>query len=185
MGQPRLDDLVRQVGGRLIRDGYNLVSGFGLGMGEQCVVGALRALYGIPKGTELERLVVRPFPATTTGDQRALNAKHREELLSRSGIVVVISGNRASAGGGVENSPGVLKEVGIALREGKIVIPIGATGHVAHEIWKEAEAKPEKFLPGIAAAGELSVLGDSSATNDQLVNALFHLLAKAEAAGTV
>lgn len=72
-GRDRLDAFAREVGARLIREGYNLVSGFGLGLGEQCVIGALRALYGIPKGADLERLVVRPFPKAAKVHQKAQN----------------------------------------------------------------------------------------------------------------
>lgn len=178
LGRERLDNLAREIGARLIRDGYNVVSGFGLGLGELCVLGALRALYGIPKGAELERLVVRPFPRAQDGDQDAQNTNHREELLARSGSVVVISGNRPKDGGGVEQSKGVLQEVEIARRLRKFVIPIGATGHVAKKIWEEANAAPDKFLPGIKSHRELAALGNSMATNEELINALFALLAK-------
>jgi len=181
LGRSRLDHLARQIGARLISDGYNLVSGFGLGLGEQCVNGALRALYGIPKGADLERLVVRPFPRTKKPNQQQQNTRHREDLIARSGVVVVLAGNREQAGG-TEISPGVLEEVDIALREGKHVIPVGATGHAARKVWNEAIADPERFLPGLKASKELTTLGDSMATNDQLIEALFALLGKAERA---
>ncbi len=182
LGRARLDDLARKIGTRLICEGYNLVSGFGLGLGEQCVIGALRALYGIPKGADLERLVVRPFPrAATKAHQQQQNTRHREDLIARSGVIVVMAGNREIAGA-TEISPGVLEEVDIALREGKRVIPIGATGHAARKVWEKAIAEPERYLPGVKASKELKTLGDSKATNDQLINALFKLLEKGEKA---
>ena len=112
------------------------------------------------------------------------NTHHREELIGRSGVVIVIAGNRAK-GGGTELSPGVLEEVEIARREGKFIIPIGATGHVARKVWEDASADPDTFLPGIKAKNELAVLGNSSATNEQLMNALFVILAKAGRAVTI
>lgn len=181
LGRSRLDDLAREIGTRLISEEYNLVSGFGLGLGEQCVIGALRALYGIPKGADLERLVVRPFPRAAKAHQQQQNTRHREDLIARSGVVVVLAGNRERAGG-TEISPGVLEEVDIALREGKQVIPIGATGHAARKVWDKAVGDPERYLPGLKASKELTTLGDSKATNDQLINALFGLLEKAEKA---
>lgn len=184
LGRARLDDFARELGTRLIKDGYNLISGFGYGLGEQCTVGSLRALFGIPKGADLERLVVRPFPRAEKTKQQVQNTRHREELIARSGILVVIAGNR-ERDGLTEKSPGVIEEVDIALREGKYVIPVGATGHAAYEIWKKAIANPEDYLPGIKATNELTVLGKSDATNEQLMNALFKLLAKAETAARV
>ncbi len=181
LGRARLDDLAREIGARLIGEGYNLVSGFGLGLGEQCVIGALRALYGIPKGADLERLVVRPFPRATKANQAEQNTRHREDLIARSGVIVVMAGNREQPGG-TEISPGVLEEVDIALREGKRVIPIGATGHAARRVWENAVANPERYLPGLKASKELTLLGDSKAPNDQLISALFGLLGKTDKA---
>jgi hypothetical protein len=184
LGRTRLEDLARGIGTRLIGEGYNLVSGFGLGLGEQCVVGALRALYGVPKGSDVERLVVRPFPRVDKAKQQQQNTRHREDLIARSGVVVVMAGNRAQTAG-IEISPGVLEEVEIGLREGKCIIPIGATGHAARTVWERASADPERFLPGIKGSKELAVLGNPTASNEQLLNALFRLLAKAERAGAV
>jgi len=180
LGRARLDDLAREIGDRLIREGYNLVSGFGLGLGEQCVIGALRALYGIPKGADLDRLIVRPFPRATKANRQEQNTRHREDLIARSGAVIVMAGNSEQAGG-TEISPGVLEEVDIALREGKRVIPIGAK-HAARKVWEKAVADPERYLPGLKARKELTTLGDSKAKNEQLINALFDLLGKAEKA---
>lgn len=184
LGHDRLDGLVHEVGVRLMRDGYDLVSGFGLGLGEQCVLGALRGLYGLPKGEKLERLVVRPFPGGAKASQQERYTRHREDLLSRCGAVIVIAGNRKTAGG-TETSPGVLQEVEIALREGKRIIPIGATGHAARKVWEQATAHPEKYLAGIKGKKELQVLGDASASNKKLIDAVFDLLAKAAKAVTV
>ena len=185
LGRERLDGLTREIGSRLIRDGYNLVSGFGLGLGEQCVLGSLQALYGIPKGAELERLVVRPFPRAKDGGQQAQNTSHREELIARSGILIIASGNRATSSGGIEISPGVLEEVEIAQRQRRFIVPIGATGHAARKIWEAASIAPDEFLPGIKVRAELNVLGNPSATNDQLISALFAVLGKARQALTV
>ncbi len=175
----KLDELARDLGARLMRDGYNLVSGFGIGIGEQCVLGGLRALYGLPKGENLDRLIVRPFPRSVNGDQERLNTRHREDLISRSGVVIVLSGNRAR-GGTIEDSSGVLEEVSIALKEGKYVIPVGATGHAARSVWEKAITSPKQYLPGVSVKTELKVLGDSGATNHQLLSAIFHILAKVE-----
>jgi hypothetical protein len=184
LGRDRLNQLAQMLGERLIKDGYNLISGFGVGLGEQCVVGSLRALYGIPKGADVERLLVRPFPRASRGDQPTQNRKHREDLIARAGSVVVISGNRDSGGSAI-TSPGVLEEVEIARREKKPVIPIGASGHAAHELWTKAIANPQAYLPNLKVSSELTMLGNRSATNDELLNALFSILSKVEKAATV
>ena len=145
-GRDRLDGFAREVGARLIRGGYNMVSGFGLGLGEQSVIGALRALYEIPKGEDLERLFVRPFPKTAMADQKSQNTRHREELIARSGVVVVIAGNRIR-GGGTEMSPGVLEEVEIACREGKRVIPNWSNRPRCSEGMGRGSGEPRSLSP--------------------------------------
>ncbi len=120
---------------------------------------------------------VRPFPQTEKADQSILNTHHREDLIARSGVIVVIAGNHKQAGGN-EISPGVLEEVNIALREGKCVIPIGATGHAARKIWEQAIVNPEQYLPRLKVKKEMTTLGDSSATNEQIIKALFSILKK-------
>jgi len=152
-------------------------------LGEQCVLGALGALYATVKGTEADRLLVRPFPrAPRPSDQPAQNLRHREDLLSRAGSVIVISGNRDDEKGGVTQSCGVFEEVAIAKRLGKFVIPIGATGHAAQEIWKLVVAKPNDYLPGLTVADELALLGSPAASNAELLNATFKILHAAERA---
>jgi hypothetical protein len=150
-------------------------------VGDPCVLGALGALYATIKGTEADRLFLKPFPrAPQQSDQPAHNTQHREDLLSRVGSVIVVSGNRDDGSGGVTNSPGVFEEVDIAKRLGKFIIPIGATGHAAHEVWKCAMKSTNQYLPGLAVAHELETLGNSAATNEQLLNAVFAILAAAE-----
>ncbi len=181
LGSPRLETLARELGSRIIREGFRLVSGFGYGLGEQCVLGALGALYATVKGAEADRVLVRPFPrASQPSDQPAQNTRHREDLLSRAGSVIVISGNRDDGKGGVTQSPGVFEEVEIAKRLGKFIIPIGATGHAAQEVWKRAVASPTEYLPGLVLADELTILGNPAASDAELLNATFAILRAAE-----
>lgn len=81
-------------------------------------------------------------------------------------------------------SAGVEEEVQIALGLRKPVIPIGVSGHVAQALWQQAMAKPEHFLPGLVGADALALLGESCATNEQIVSAVISLLKQAEAASS-
>lgn len=181
MGLDRLNDLSRQLGREVIRRGFNLVSGFGVGIAEQTILGAFRAVYESQQVQPAERVLIRPFPGNTPAAQRpAVFARHREDMIARVGAVVVIAGNKVDENGVVVHSAGVKEEVQIALRLGKPVIPIGVSGHVADEVWTNAQVTPDRFLPGLNASAELAVLGDRSATNDQLVSTVVALLDRAE-----
>ncbi|GMV90461.1 MAG: hypothetical protein AMXMBFR82_02390 [Candidatus Hydrogenedentota bacterium] len=180
LGRDRIEGLVRCIGSRLISDGYNLVSGFGYGIGEQCVVGALRALFAVSKGGERDRVTVRPFPGTKGSGHAQQNKAHREDLIARSGVVVVLCGNGEGLDGKTQESAGVFEEVDIAIREKKVVIPIGATGHAADTIWNRAKESPRKYLQSVEPGKEFDVLGNVGASNDEILEALSTLLQRAE-----
>lgn len=182
LGQDRLNDLSRTLGGEIIRCGFNLVSGFGVGIAEQSILGAFHAVYNCTHAQPAERVLVMPFPGNTPQTKRAeAFRRHREDMISRVGAVVVLAGNKKDSSGNIIHSPGVDQEVEIALQLGKPVIPIGQSGHVAGELWQAAIRQPDQYLPGIDAISELMVLGDDQATIDQVVAAVVGLLQKAEA----
>jgi hypothetical protein len=177
LGQQRLESLARRIGQRLITDDFRLVSGFGVGVGEHVALGAFRALFGRLDSRELDRVLIRPFPAPINpGQQAATYTRHREDLLSRAGAVIVIAGNKASDAGGIQRSNGVVEEVNVAQALGKIVIPIGVTGHVADDLWKQAMNNPGHFLPGLDVQQSLAVLGDRTVSDEAIVDAVFAIL---------
>jgi hypothetical protein len=177
LGQARLDSIARRIGQRLITENYRLVSGFGVGIGEHVALGAFRALFGRPDPRDPDRVVIRPFPAPGgPGQQAATYTRHREDLLSRAGAVIVIAGNKASDTGGIQRSNGVVEEVKIAQALGKIIIPLGMTGHVAADVWGRAMSDPAAFLPGLDVQQYLGVLGDATASDDTLIDAVFAIL---------
>lgn len=181
LGQERLNELSRQLGREIIRRGFNLVSGFGVGIAEQTILGAFRAIYESENVQPAERVLIRPFPGNTPGPQRsAAFTRHREDMIARVGAVVVIAGNKADGSGPPVLSAGVEEEVQIALKLGKPVIPIGVSGHVAHQVWQAAMATPDRYLPGRNAPAELALLGKEDASNEHLINAVGVLLERAE-----
>ncbi len=84
-----------------------------------------------------------------------------------------------SSDGSVVLSGGVEEEVQIALRLGKPVIPVGMTGNVAQTVWEEAYKAPDRYLPGIDSKAELEMLGNATATVQEIVQAVSSLLIKA------
>lgn len=185
LGQDRLDDLSQRLGCEIIRRGFNLVSGFGVGIAEQTILGAFRAVYESQEVQPAERVLIRPFPGNTTEARRqAVFKRHREDMIARVGAVVVIAGNKADGSGAPVLSTGVEEEVQIAMGLGKPVIPIGVSGHVAQVLWERAVTTPELFLPGLNGSAELALLGDPNVANEQIVSAVMALLDRAEAASS-
>lgn len=132
----------------LIQKGYNLISGFGLGVGSDVIIGALNEIYMNCRTINKERLLLRPFPQGIENDdtRNRLWTQYREDMISRAGISIFLFGNKKDiSSGSIVNANGVISEYEIAKKYGSLVVPIGCTGYVAKEIWKDVAANFEKF----------------------------------------
>lgn len=172
-GQDAFHALCRLLGSELIAKDFNIISGYGLGVADMVIIGAMQSL----KRNDDERLQLWPFPqAVPSGTDRAtLWKEYRERMLSRAGVCIVLAGNKL-VDGKVVPADGVRQEVDIARSQGKIIVPIGATGHVAKEVWDEMHADlPEHY--GTANVAEyFETLGNAAATPEKLVKAVIGIL---------
>lgn len=175
LGQEKTEELCRKLGGRIIRDGYNLVSGFGLGVGGQVIVGAMDAL----QRNDEDRLILRPFPQKPPPGETlaAYWTKYREEMISKAGTCVFLCGNKKDpTNGKIVEAEGVIEEFEIARKQKKYVIPIGATGHAAERIWKTVMSDVKTFFPQSGVKTHLQVLGNAAKSTDEHVAAVFEIL---------
>ncbi len=123
---------------KLIEDGKNIITGFGLGVGGFVINGALEHIYMNNKRIENDRLIMRPFPQETVhGDLKEMWQKYREDMISRAGIIIIVFGNKKDDKNNIILANGVYSEYEIAKKLNKIIIPVGATGFMAKQIWDE------------------------------------------------
>jgi len=175
-----LSRLCRELSRKLINNGYSLVSGFGLGIMEEAIVAAYRAVAERNKNVFSKQLQIYPFPQGEKDEvlRKRKFSNHRKNLLSMSGVVIVVSGNKKDSAGNSISADGVREEVGIAKKIGRYVIPVGATGDVAAEICSEALKKPSEFLPGISSAEEKLKILSESKNIDEILDKIFSILAE-------
>lgn len=175
LGRDKFQELCRLLGAELIKKGFNIISGFGLGVGDLVIIGAMQSLHR----NDDERLQLWPFPqhvpAAIDRDRAALWTQYRERMIGNAGVCIVLAGNKLESGT-IVLAGGIRQEIEIARSQGKIVIPIGATGHVAHEIWNEIEINAADYYGSVDAAKQFDVLGDETATVASLVQAIINLL---------
>lgn len=178
-GQSSLEGLCRELGKRIIEEDYNLVSGFGKEIGNWLVMGALEMLYTHPQPQLERRLRLRPFPRVPPKGQtkEAFKTRYRRDMLTGTGFIVFVAGNRASDTGGTpEISPGVREEFEIAREKNLYPLPIGATGWAARELWNEVRASFGTIYPPGTPRKPFETLGNPKASNEQLLEALFTLI---------
>ncbi|WP_257266354.1 SIR2 family protein [Endozoicomonas sp. ONNA2] len=66
-GEKETLKFVHRLSGKLISEGYKVVSGFGLGIGSSVISGALEQIYMKGNSTINDQLVLRPFPQSSSG----------------------------------------------------------------------------------------------------------------------
>lgn len=131
-------ELIMLLSKRLIEEDFNIISGFGLGVGSAVITGALQEIYMNKKRINDDRLLLRPFPQGILDENTRQNLwkKYREDMISRAGITILLFGNKRSEDT-IVLANGMELEYEIALNKGNLIVPVGCTGYVAQKIWEE------------------------------------------------
>lgn len=163
----------------LIANDYRIVSGFGLGIGSSVISGALESLYMNGHKLDDDQLLLRPFPQNQIGktDLKLLWRKYREDMISYAGIAIFLFGNKLVEGN-VVLSDGMREEYEIAKNQGVFVVPVGATGSMAKELWTELKAaiESEKISFPKNLEDLLLSLGDSSLSFEEIKKTILEIV---------
>jgi hypothetical protein len=130
----------------IVENGFNIVSGFGLGIGSSVITGALEHIYMKGGTIRGEQLVLRPFPQAASGSKnlKTLWTEYRNDMLSFSGIALFVFGNKLENGKLVPSN-GMREEFEIAKERRLFLLPVGATGYMAKELWNEVSENFDSF----------------------------------------
>ncbi len=120
----------------LIAKGFNVVTGFGLGVGPSVISGALQEIQANPRRNSPEQLRAFPFPATdmSAATRRTLYHLHRQRVIGMAGTAIFLFGNKRNKRGTIVPADGMIEEFSIAKASGLHIIPVGATGWIAKDI---------------------------------------------------
>lgn len=135
-----IHDLSKQ----LVAGGFEVVSGFGLGVGDAVINGALDHVFSTGHRRLERHLILRPFPQFATGGKTLpeLWTEYRENMLDESGIAIFLFGNKIDKKTGtVTLANGMEEECAIALAKGIPVIPVGFTGSTSMALWAKLKGK--------------------------------------------
>lgn len=127
---------IEQLGAMLVRQGFNVVTGFGLGVGPSVIGGALQEILSDPKRRSPNQLRAFPFPVGNGGApaRASLYKAHREGMISKAGIAIFLFGNKRNDSGKIVVADGMYEELAIARSMKLHIIPVGCTGWIAKEI---------------------------------------------------
>lgn len=167
---------IRKLSEDLIRSGYRIVNGYGLGFGNEVIAGAMQAINDMHLSVD-GTLDIRPFPQDIS-DPATVWPAYRQEMISRTGTTLFFIGNKLDKKtGDTILSNGVRNEYDISKANDSFLIPVGATGSMAEELWNEVIAE-------ISAGGSIyepyndyfKVLGEKGAPLDKLHTTIMDLL---------
>lgn len=150
-----------KLGELLIERNYKISSGIGLGIGNAFITGAIKAVYEKHNGRVNDYLNMKPFPQHIEDkiERRKTWTKYRYEIISSAGIAIFFMGNKI-VDGKVVLADGMKEEFAIAKELGLAIIPIGSSGYMANELWKEVTTNFNNYHNG---------------TNENLLNLIMKL----------
>ncbi|MEI6655808.1 MAG: SIR2 family protein, partial [Verrucomicrobiota bacterium] len=181
LGKDKLESLARRIGKELVLRGYNLVSGYGLGVGGACILGAHEAAYHDKNAKAGQRLLLRVFPQDVPkGPERdELYKRIRKEMAEQSGATIFLAGNKFDPiSNTVVMADGMAREFEQAKERNHLLIPVPCTGHMAAKIWDEIKSDLPKYFGGDDVTSEFALLQDGSKTEDDWIEAIFSILGK-------
>jgi hypothetical protein len=115
---------------------------------------------------------MRPFPQVATGTAPLAEqwTEYRKAMLDYAGIVIFVFGNKRDPSGNIVFSNGMREEFNLCVERGAHPLPIGATGYMANELWKEMRADLSKYYPTATSdfVTDFQRLGDAAKSPDEL-----------------
>ena len=157
--QKEAEGFVFNLSGALIHEGYRIVTGYGVGIGNSVIGGVLNEVY-MKKCKQLDdELIARPFPQGND-DIKKKWPEYRKDMISYTGISIFLFGNKYDKEGNIVLSDGMQQEYEISESQGNILIPIGATECISRELWKNTMEKYKDKEPYKSLIKEFECIGD-------------------------
>ena len=168
LGRPFVKDLTKT----LLKNDFRIISGFGLGVGNSVLEGALDEVYHRKKEKISDHLQVYPFPSSArTGNIRDC---YRTEMISQAGVVIFLFGNKLEDIA-IREANGMLKEFEIARSHNAKLIPVGASGYVAERLWLEVRLRDDEDFDSREKFELYEQLGTAYTRPERLIELMIQL----------
>lgn len=181
-------DFIYKLSEQLVKNDYQVVSGYGLGVGDYVINGAMTSAKNNLKSEKqrMNSLKMYPFPQNISNKAERARCwnEYRREILSEVGYSIVVFGNKDEQGD-IINASGVYDEYKIAKELDVFVIPIGLTGYMAKVIFEEEIERLEEVCEN---AAEIKTLFDklkhiengdgTTKSHDDIINTVLEIITK-------
>lgn len=140
LNEAEAKELISRLAYGLVEKGYQLVNGYGKGIGSYVIDGVSEYCYSNNRKNISDYLTLMPFPlsSATKVNLKETWSKYREEMISSSGIAVAMFGNKKE-GENLLIADGVIEEVDLANKFGLDIVTLNFTGGAAKEIGNHKE----------------------------------------------
>ncbi len=164
------DKLIFKLAYSLVKKNFKVISGFGLGVGDNVINGALQAIDDSDHRSLDDNLSLFPFPMVNTNEEKEERAarwtKYRKKIISESGICIFLFGNKKTTDGKTVLADGMEEEFEIAESMNKFIIPVGFTKSLAQKLWEKFNENPPKYL----SSTDFQQLKKIENTSEQKIN---------------
>jgi len=173
-----LHDLSKEIS----KKSFKILSGFGWGVGSAVINGVLDNMEREKVQNIDNYLIMRPFPQFSSNGKNIeiLWTDYRNKFVPLAGIVLFVFGNKKNKlTGNIEIANGMIEEFEIAKSNGLKIIPVGATGFVAKQLWEKIIVEFENYYPNdLDLKNEFVRLGDIRMSNKELINSIITIINK-------
>jgi hypothetical protein len=168
-------DFIRELSKTLLKKGFTIISGFGYGVGNYVVEGALEEIYQEQGERMVDRLKVYPFPAQASFIEQ-IQECYRDDMIAQAEIAIFLFGNKLEDIS-VREADGMIKEFEIARYRKARLIAVGASGYVSAKLWRDVVNSYDEYFDSRENFGLYKRLGDPDAPPKELIDTILEIAA--------
>lgn len=166
-------DFIRDLTRTLVRNGFRIISGFGLGVGNYVVEGALHEIYVNAERKMTDQLRIFPFP-TRTDLLENVQMNYRDDVISQAGTAIFLFGNKLEDIS-IRDADGMETEFEIARSHNALLIPVGASGYMSERLWRQLLGKYDDYFDNREKYHWYQKLGSPEARPGELIETILRI----------
>ena len=164
---------IRELSKTLLKNGFSIISGFGSGVGNYVVEGALHEIYASGDRKMTDHLRVFPFP-TPADLLENIQKDYRTEMISQADTAIFLFGNKLEDIC-IREADGMQKEFDIARSHQALLIPVGASGYISEKLWLEMVRKYDDYFNSREKFELYEKLGNPEARPEELIDTILQI----------